>query len=100
MGDHTKDGMHRELPDVTGTRVPLCSISGVEDSGEIRGGDGTVFRRPELPTKTVRNLLGRRGSGDVRSLEGSSASETLWSVCRSKGLTAKSSPVIGLLYGE
>ena len=84
--------MHCELPGVTGTRVPLCSISGVEGSGGIRDGDGTVFQRPELTMGTVRNLLESRGSGNVRNLEGSSASKILWSECRDKGLTTKSSP--------
>jgi hypothetical protein len=84
--------MHRELPDVTGTRVPLCSISGVEGGDEIRDRDRTVFQRPELTTKTVRNLLESQGSGNVRNLEGSSASKILWSGCRDKGLTTKSSP--------
>ena len=91
-GDHTKDGIHHKLPSVKRTRMPLCDIGNVEGSGEIRGRDGTVPRRLGLTTGTVRHLLGRRKSGNVRSLRCSSGSKTPWSGCWNKSLTARSPP--------
>ena len=60
-GNPTWDGIVRKLPGVKGARMPLCSIGDVEGSEEIRGGDGTVFRRLRLITKIVRNPLGSEG---------------------------------------
>jgi hypothetical protein len=76
--EHTKNGMHHELPSVKETRVPLCNIGDVEGSGKIRGRDGNVLQRLRI-TENVCNLSEGRGGGNVRNLEGLSAGKILWS---------------------
>jgi hypothetical protein len=87
--------MDREFPSVKGTSMPLHSIGDVGGSGEIRGRDGIVFQRLGLTVETVRNLLGRRGSDNVRSLECSSAGKILWSGCRNESPPANYDCCVG-----